>query len=81
MTDLEEFHELVHFHLVALFLLLDKHIKMLIREVLKKRRGSLFLQLLLKISPEVIIQLEENLKTCLKAFGVILSGSFKPLWR
>ncbi len=63
MTVLEEVHELVHHHLVILFLLLDKHIKMFSRQGIEKADGFfLFSNHKFIISLEVITQLEENLE-------------------
>ncbi len=43
MTDLEEVYKLVHYHLVVLFLLVDKHDMILSREGIEKEKDFLLL--------------------------------------
>ncbi len=51
MTALSDFYEFIHCNLVVLFLLLDKHITMFNRNVLKERRVVLFHQWLVHNQP------------------------------
>ncbi len=68
MTDLEEGDYFVHLHPVVIVLLPNKLVSMVSRKGVKADQVMfLFTDCQLKISLEVIIQLEENLKANLES--------------